>query len=181
MTRIGVFGGQFDPPHNGHVAVVVTAIEQLALDRLIVVVDADPPHREASQLSATVRGRLAEAAFGSLAKVMVMVLGADDSPYTVDTLRRLAGEGELFLIVGADQFEALDRWHDPVGIRELATVVVAPRPNLGSRESDVAVLDMEPVELSSSDVRAALHRGGEVASLLPVAVLDLLERDRLYR
>lgn len=180
MTRIGVFGGQFDPPHNGHVAVASTAIDQLALDRLVVVVDADPPHREASQLSAEVRGRLAEAAFRSLPKVTVMVLGADDSRYTVDTLRRLSSEGELFLIVGADQFETLDRWHDPPGIREIATVVVAPRPNIDPRDPDVVVLAMQPVELSSSEVRAALHRGGEVASLLPVAVCDLLERERLY-
>ncbi len=181
MTRIGVFGGQFDPPHNGHVAVAATAIEQLALDRLIVVVDADPPHREASQLSADVRGRLAEAAFGSLARVTVMVLGADESPYTVDTLQRLSGQGELFLIVGADQFATLDRWHDPARIRELATVVVAPRPEIDPRDSDVVVLRMEPVELSSSGVRATLQRGGDVASLLPVAVSALLERGRLYQ
>ena len=50
MTRIGVFGGQFDPPHNGHVAVASAAVRQLGLDQLVVVVDADPPHREASQL-----------------------------------------------------------------------------------------------------------------------------------
>lgn len=180
MTRIGVFGGQFDPPHNGHVAVAATAIEQLALDRLIVVVDADPPHREASQLSAEVRGRLAEAAFDPLAKTMVMVLRADESPYTVDTLRRLSGRGELFLIVGADQFESIDRWHDPTALRELATVVVAPRPSIDLSDSDIVVLDMEPVELSSSEVRAALHRGGQVAALLPDAVSDLLERDQLY-
>ncbi len=161
MTRIGVFGGQFDPPHNGHVAVAATAIEQLALDRLVVVVDADPPHREASQLSAEVRGRLAEAAFASLAKVMVMVLGAGDSPYTVDTLRRLSGEGELFLIVGADQFETLDRWHDPAGIRRLATLVAAPRPGVEIPDGGVLELDMAPVDLSSSGVRSALHARSE--------------------
>ncbi len=111
---------------------------------------------------------------------MVAVLGAGDSPYTVDTLGRLSGEGELFLIVGADQFETLDRWHDPAGIRELATVVVAPRPNFDPSDSDVVVLKMEPVELSSSEVRAALHRGGEVASLMPAAVSDVLDRERLY-
>ena len=142
----------------------------------MVVVDADPPHREASQLSAEVRGRLADAAFASLPKVRVMVLGADESPYTVDTLRRLSGQGELFLIVGADQFATLDRWHDPTGIRRLATLVAAPRPGVEIPDGDVVELEMAPVDLSSSGVRSALATGVNVASQVPESVLSLAEQ-----
>ena len=173
MTRIGVFGGQFDPPHNGHVAAVRTALQQLDLDRLVVVVDSRPPHREASQLDAGTRGALATAAFADLGPVTVRVQGPDDSPYMVDTLRSLSAEGELFLIVGADQLAALDSWHDADGIRALATLVVAPRAAAVPIEAAI-VLDMQPVDLASTQLRERLEAGQDVSADVPAAVLRRL-------
>ena len=107
-----------------------------------------------------------------------MVLGADESPYTVDTLRRLSGAGELFLIVGADQFATLDRWHDPTGIRRLATLVAAPRPGVEIPDGDVVELEMAPVDLSSSGVRSALARPGRTSPhRFPRACFRWLSRD----
>ncbi len=176
MTRIGVFGGQFDPPHNGHVAVVRTALQQLDLDRLVVVVDSRPPHRVASQLDAGIRGALATAAFADLGSVEVHVQGPDDSPYMVDTLRSLSAEGELFLIVGADQLAALDSWHDADGIRARATLVVAPRAAVVPVQAAI-VLNMQPVDLASTQIRARLERGQDVSEDVPAAVLRLLSPD----
>jgi nicotinate-nucleotide adenylyltransferase len=181
MTRVGVFGGQFDPPHNGHVAVATAAIEQLGLDHLIVVVDADPPHRAASQVSADVRGRLAQAAFSGLPGVEVLVLNAGDSRYMVDTLRSLERQGELFLIVGADQLARLDQWHDPAGVRGLATIVVAPRDDIDSAALGARALEMAPVDLSSSGVRSALHGGADVEDRLPPAVFRLVTAEHIYK
>ncbi len=181
MTRTGVFGGQFDPPHNGHVAVAKAAVEQLRLDRLIVVVDADPPHRAASQLAADVRGQLAEAAFADVPGAEVQVLSPANSPYAVDTLRGLAGQGELFLILGADQLENLTNWHDPTGVRELATLVVAPRLDIDSSRSGAVQLAMDPVDLSSTAVRASLAGADDVGAGLPPNVIELIRREGLYR
>jgi nicotinate-nucleotide adenylyltransferase len=175
MSRIGVFGGQFDPPHNGHVAVVRAALSQLALDRLVVVVDRDPPHRERSLLDAAFRGELAEAAFTALGPVEVHVQSAEDSPYMVDTLRRLSVDGELYLIVGADQLAALDRWHDPGGVRSLATLVSAPRNGTPPAEPTIR-LEMAPVDTASTAIRERLERGQDVSSEVPAAVLSLLLR-----
>jgi nicotinate-nucleotide adenylyltransferase len=180
VTRIGVFGGQFDPPHNGHVAVAAAAIAQLGLDRLVVVVDADPPHRAASELAADVRGRLAEAAFAGLPGAEVRVLEASDSPFAVDTLRSLDGAGELFLIVGADQLARLEQWHDPLGVRRLATIVVAPRDDIDSTATGACALDMEPVDLSSSEIRSSLYRHADVADRLPPAVFTLVTAQHIY-
>jgi nicotinate-nucleotide adenylyltransferase len=180
VTRIGVFGGQFDPPHNGHVAVASAAIAQLGLDHLVVVVDADPPHRAASEVAADVRGRMAEAAFTDLPGVSVRVLAASDSPYAVDTLRSLDGEGELLLIVGADQLARLEQWHDPDGVRRLATLVVAPRDDIDSTALGASALHMDPVDLSSSELRCALHNRADVADRLPSAVLRLITAEHVY-
>lgn len=181
MTRIGVFGGQFDPPHDGHVAVAQAAVSGLGLDRLLVVVDADPPHRPPSERPAEVRGRMAELAFAGIPEAEVRVLSPDDPRFTVETLRGLSADGELFLILGADQLAHLGSWHDAQGVRALATLVVAPRSDIDARDPDAVVLGMEPVDLSSTEIRAELARGIDLSGQIPADVLGLIQREKVYR
>jgi len=183
--RIGVFGGEFDPPHLGHLAVVRAAREQLALDRVIVVPTARPPHRQAPSTPAEARVRLAEAAFAGEPGVDVSRIELDrpGPSYTVDTLLALAPEGDLVLILGTDQASDLleGSWHESAQVLRLAHLAVAPRGRdhaLGGR--DVTQLDMAPVDVSSTGVRAAL-RAGSGADLVPAAVLTLIAAEGLYR
>src|SRR5204862_1153054 len=116
--------------HLGHLAVVRAAREQLALDRVIVVPTARPPHREASPTPAETRLRLAEAAFAEDPAVEVsrMELDREGPSYTVDTLRALQPRGDLVLILGADQASDLlgGRWHESLEVLSLAHLAVAP-------------------------------------------------------
>lgn len=182
MTRIGVFGGQFDPPHNGHVAVVRAAVPQLLLDRLLVVPTPRPPHRPEPATPADVRFELARAAFADEPGVEVSRIELDRAgpSYTADTLAALAAPGRaLCLIVGADQLAALDTWHRADRVRELATIAVAARP--GAPHVDgVEVLLMEPVEASSSEIRERIARGEDVSELVPPRVAAAIARDGLY-
>jgi nicotinate-nucleotide adenylyltransferase len=182
VSRIGVFGGQFDPPHNGHLAVVRAAGRQLGLDRLLVVPAARPPHRPEPATSAEVRYELARAAFAAEPGVEVsrIELDRDGPSYTVDTLVGLSAPGRtLCLIVGADQLAALDSWERPDRVRELATIVVAARPG-APRVDGVEVLAMEPVEASSSEVRERVAHGEDVSELVPAAVAAAIAREGLY-
>jgi len=182
MTRIGVFGGQFDPPHNGHLAVVRAARDQLGLDRVWIVPSARPPHRPAPATPAETRYRLAQAAFSGEAGVEVsrMELDRDGPGYTAETLEALAAPGrELYLIVGADQLAAMESGHRPDRGRELARVVVAAPP--GAPPANAAArLVMKPVDVSSSAVRRAIGAGGDVRSMVPSAVADAIAREGLY-
>jgi nicotinate-nucleotide adenylyltransferase len=180
--RIGVFGGQFDPPHNGHLAVARAAVRQLDLDGLLVVPAARPPHRPEPETPAEVRYELARAAFADQPGVEVsrIELDRDGPSYTADTLAALARPGRrLYLIVGADQLAALDGWHRPDRVRELATIAVAGRPG-APRADGVAVLAMEPVDASSSGIRERVARGDDVSALVPPGVAAAIARDRLY-
>ena len=183
--RVGVFGGEFDPPHLGHLAVVRAAREQLALDRVIVVPTARPPHRQASPTPAGTRLRLAEAAFADEPDVEVSRIELDrpGPSYTVDTLRALVPCGELVLILGADQASDLlgGRWHESLEVLSLAHLAVAPRGEMQSLDRpDVTVLRMDPVDVSSTGVRAAL-RAGRGSDQVPSAVLQRIEAEGLYR
>jgi nicotinate-nucleotide adenylyltransferase len=180
--RIGVFGGEFDPPHNGHVAVVRAATRQLDLDRLLVVPALRPPHRPEPETPAEVRYDLALAAFADEPGVEVsrIELDRDGPSYTVDTLEALSRQGRtLYLILGADQLAALDGWDRSDRVRQLATIAVAFRP--GAPHVDgVEVLTMAPVHASSSDVRARAGRGEDVSALVPPRVAAAIAREGLY-
>jgi nicotinate-nucleotide adenylyltransferase len=179
--RLGVFGGEFDPPHLGHLAVVRAARDQLGLDRVLVVPAARPPHRDASATPVEDRLAMAQLTFAGEPRVEVSRIEIDRSGvgYTVDTLRALRGRDELVLIVGADQDVA--RWHEPEEILRLAHLAVAPRgQDTARRGAGVTELEMDPVDLSSTEVREALATGGGTEAVVP-AVLDLIRSRGLYR
>jgi nicotinate-nucleotide adenylyltransferase len=178
--RVGVFGGEFDPPHLGHLAVVRTARDQLGLDRVLVIPAARPPHRHPSATPAEDRLRMAELTFAGEPRVEVsrMELDREGPSYTVDTLRFLAGADELVLIVGADQ--DIHDWHEPDEIVRLAQLAVAPREGHVRRYGPgVTELEMEPVDLSSTRVREQLAAGGGTDAVTP-AVLELIRAHGLY-
>jgi nicotinate-nucleotide adenylyltransferase len=181
MSGRGVFGGQFDPPHDGHLQVLRAARRQLALDEILVVPDRNPTHRAPSVQPAEVRLRLAEAAFRDEPAVTVCPPQTGSEPeYTVHVLAQLAGNGPLWLIIGADQYASFESWHQPDRIRTLARIAVAPRAGYPVTDDRVAVLDMPPVELSSTDLRDALAAGQDVSNRIPGAALEIIRRDRLY-
>jgi nicotinate-nucleotide adenylyltransferase len=182
VTRIGVFGGEFDPPHLGHLAVVRAARDQLGLDRVLVVPAGVPPHRAASTTPVQARLEMAQAAFGGEPGVEVSRIEIDrpGPSYTVDTLEQLAGQGRLFLIMGADQLATLDSWHEADRIRELATLVAAPRDGMAVDPTEATPLEMPPVDLSSHDLRADLAAGRTADAALDPAVSRLIRARGLY-
>jgi nicotinate-nucleotide adenylyltransferase len=107
-------------------------------------------------------------------------LDRDGPDYTDQTLAALEPEGRLFLIVGADHAE-LPGWRNADRIRELATLVVAPRPGLPPPGPDVVALQMEPVDLASTSIRDAICRGSELDDLVPAAVAAIIAAEGLYR
>jgi nicotinate-nucleotide adenylyltransferase len=180
----GIFGGAFDPPHNGHVALVRDAQRRFALDRLVILVSADPGHKTV-HLAPEVRLDLARAAFPG-AQVEL-----DEHPRTVDMLRARRFDDPLFLI-GADEFRDFLDWKDPEGVLDLTRLAVGTRPGypqgpiehvlegLG-RPDRVEFFEIEPVPVASRDLRARLERGEQVDDLVPAAVADEIRRLGLYR
>ena len=180
----GLFGGAFDPPHNGHVALLERARRALTLDSAVVVVTARPGHKEVETPAGT-RLELARAAFPNEPVVL------DEHSRTVDMLRdHPEWEGSVFL-VGADEFSSFLGWKEPEEVLRLARLGVATRPGFPretlepvlarlSHPERVLFFDLEPFPIASRELRARLDRGEDVHDLVPAAVWELIERDGLY-
>ena len=125
---MGVFGGMFDPPHRGHVALARAGVEHFALDRLLVRVVADPGHRTV-ETPAELRLQLADVAFADIPGAEVAL---DPCARTVDSLESLGLDDPVFL-VGADEFVSFPAWKDPQRVLELARLGVATRPGYPTR------------------------------------------------
>jgi nicotinate-nucleotide adenylyltransferase len=182
-VRIGVFGGEFDPPHVGHLVIAQEARYRLELDRLLVVPPAAPPHRSPSAVPAETRMRMAEAAFAGEPDTEISRIELDrpGPSFTVDTLEQLDAPGvELFLVIGADQLAAIGDWHRPERVRELAALAVAGRPGLPPPEGADIVLTSPLLDVSSSEIRRRIAAGEPVRHLVPDAVLELIRADDLY-
>jgi nicotinate-nucleotide adenylyltransferase len=125
---------------------------------------------------------MAQAAFPGPGRVEVsrFELDGDGPDYTVETLEALEPEGRLFLIVGADHGD-LPGWHRPERVRELATVVVAPRPGAAPPGPGVVLLQMEPVDVASTAIRRAVADGADLRDLVPEGVASVIAAEGLYR
>jgi nicotinate-nucleotide adenylyltransferase len=167
---IGILGGRFDPPHRGHVALAKAALEQLPIDRLVVLVAERPAHREVVA-SPQDRLRMAEAAFEGLGDVEL-----DPHAYTVDAVR--GGRfGDAYFIVGADQAAEFEAWKDPDEILRWVQLAVGSRAG----HEGAVTFDFESPDVSSSEVRERVRRGEPIDNLVPTGVADVIEARGLYR
>lgn len=187
MSGVGILGGAFDPPHNGHVALAEEAIERFGLDRLLVRVVADPGHKEV-ETDAAIRLGLAELAFAPVGEAEVAL---DPYARTVDSLEALALDDPIFLI-GADELAAFPGWTRPDTVLERARLGAATRPGtdgedlervIGSlpRPDRVELFPITPHDVSSSEVRQRVAAGLPIDDLVPAAVAAEIDRLRLYR
>lgn len=193
----GVFGGSFNPPHVGHLAVAEACAEAAGLDRVIWMTAATSPHKvgDPSTAPAAARLRMVEAAIRGNGRFEAsdLEVARGDVSYTVDTLRALreGGEGPLALIVGGDSLAGFPRWREPEAILDLARLVVYRRPGDGLGGALEALPPwlrgrFDPVrgpllDVSSTELRARVAAGRTVRYLVPDAVRAVIEAEGLYR
>ena len=177
-------GGTFDPVHNAHLAMARAAREHLKLDRILFMPTGSPRYRTPAVASGEQRvamlGLALEGNDGFEIDARELAPGA--SGYTVDTLRELRLElgkdTELWLLMGADQYEKLGSWHRPGDVRRLAKIGVFARPGVALK--GISVIPMAPTPISASEIRARRARGEDISQLVPPAVANYIAEQRLY-
>ncbi len=198
-NRVGIYGGTFAPVHIGHVAAAKAFMEQMKLDYLFIIPTAIPPHKQIDESDDPVhRLRMCELAFEGIDGVIIsdIEIRRGGKSYTYDTLKALeAPNTRLFLLCGTDMVLSFDKWYRFEDILKLCY------PTYVRREKD-ALLDgriiaklgeyyekygvmfrkvlLEPIELSSTDVRAAVKKNKDISGMVTPAVEQYIREHRLY-
>ena len=192
--RIGLFGGTFDPPHRGHIAVAADVADVLDLDQVLWIPAGQPPHKSlVSVAPLAVRLEMTRAAVKADSRFEASDIEVERGgvSYTLDTVRALRERYPgriLFLIIGTDQFRDFATWQNPEKILELTELVVMDRG--GQRGQDyvpevedtgkVHFVSVGQVDISSTDVRLAAHNGEDLSTLVPVKIAEVIVREGLY-
>lgn len=197
--RIGVFGGTFDPIHNGHLVVAEYVRTEMALNQVLFIPAGRPWFKE-GQTVTDARHRLEmtrlAVADNPLFAVSDMEVRRDGPTYTADTLEELRGdmgEGvEFYFILGIDALNEFHRWRRPCDVLDVATIVGVTRPGAETvdraaldsiREGasdEVVIVDGPRIDVSAADIRRRVSEGLSVRGIIPQAVEDYAKRHVLY-
>jgi nicotinate-nucleotide adenylyltransferase len=197
--KLGVLGGTFDPIHNGHLAIAGEALNKLSLDKVLFVPARQQPLKDRDDITPVEnRLRMISLAIKDFPQFALSTVETDRKgpDYTVDTLRILKqqySDAELYFILGWDSLEELPRWKQPEQIIKLCRIVAltrstVSRPEIKKLDSEIpglsqrlVMLDMAPVDISSSDIRHGLRRGLSIQGMVPQGVEDYIIKQGLYK
>ncbi len=196
--RIGIFGGTFNPIHEGHVRLARHYIRELELDKLLIIPTKYPPHKVSKDLASSGdRLEMCRRAFSSSRQVEVsdIEMKRPGRSYTVDTIRQLKElypDDKLFLIVGGDMFRSFHKWYCFEEILMNCSICTAARERgeyqdlnryaiyLRQFTENIIILEMPVLELSSTEIRERVRNGEDCWSLLPHEVYAYIRRNHLY-
>lgn len=197
-SRLGIYGGSFDPVHNAHLAVARASLQQAELDEVWFVPTAVQPlkhlgaHASNAQRIAMLKLAIeGEAAF----RVSTIEVDRGGVSYTVETLRQISEQlpqAELFFVMGADALRDVPDWREPDIIFHLATPLVVrrggePEPDLaalarfGTPDQSARLINLPPMEISSSEIRRRIATGARIDHLVPASVAAYIAENSIYQ
>ena len=199
MPRIGLFGGTFDPIHNGHLHIARSFADELDLESVILLPAGDPYHKTTPRTAAHHRLAMAEIAAQADSRLAVsdcdiVRQGATYTHDTVQIFRQHFPAAELWLLIGMDSLLQLHTWHRWQNLVRQCRIAAAPRPGSSLAQAPAPlqtwlaealpqgrlhILQAEPLPISSSQIRqqlAAEHTSPD----LPPAVLGYIRQHQLY-
>ena len=190
MTNIGIFGGTFDPVHNGHLMLADAALAELQLDRLSLVPAAHSPFKPGAPPAANgARMDLLQLAFVGCERCEIdpQEIRRGGTSYTVDTVRDYAARhprAGLTCLIGADHVPTLPQWREAEALAGLAEFAAVPRPGEAPVQFPPPFrgrwLRGAPVAVAASDIRARVREGREIQHLVPPAVAGVIAKLNLY-
>lgn len=200
MTRLGIYGGTFSPPHLGHVLSAKAFLREMELDRLLIIPTAIPPHKDAENVpSMEHRLALCRLAFGDIPGVEIsdLELRRGGKSYTYLTLRELEQTDQrIYFLCGTDMLLSLDSWKNAEEVMRRACFTVISREldpavlwrmQEKKREleelygAEIRILNVQAHPASSTEIRKAIAQNESIAGLVPEAVDAYIQKWNLYR
>lgn len=187
MNHVGIIGGTFNPPHNGHLLIACEVLTELNLSEVWFMPNNIPPHKEQHiRISHSDRMNLLSLAIAEQPKFRVqpIELEREGPSYTVDTMKLLTDkykETKFYFIIGADMVEYLPNWYQIDELLKLVTFVGVKRPGYSiSSPYPIIEVNVPQFDISSSMLRDRLNEKGNTMYLLPEKVRQYIEENHLY-
>lgn len=193
---IGIYGGTFDPIHNGHIHVIKELLRSSRVERILVVPAGQPQLRDhpiASSHDRLEMCRRAIAELGPLSdrvEVSAVEVERDRPSFAIDTVEALISQmpgKEMAWIIGSDAFRRIDQWHESARLQELISFIVIERPEPSSAQSDdlddsddFDAQDINALDISATEIRTRIKAGESVSGFLPATVHSYIESKGLY-
>lgn len=195
MKKLGIFGGTFNPVHNGHMAVAEAAVSEFGLDRLMFLPNYQPPHKKC-EAKPELRLQMVKAAAAGNSKYFVsdFEISKGGISYSVHTLKAFSelyrGE-ELYFIIGGDSLRDFTKWYKPEEIARYCILLTYPRNDIILEEhinklrtelgATVCQIHAPEINISSSEIRSLIGSGQSVRDFVPPGVLEIIENNNLYK
>ena len=190
--NIGLFGGSFNPIHNGHVRLAKSLLQEAALDEVWFLVSPQNPFKQDQQLlDDDKRLQLVRLALKEEPQLMAsdFEFHLPKPSYTWNTLQALEQEypeRKFTLLIGGDNWEAFDKWYRYEDILKRYPIIVYPRkgskvPDVKFQASDIQIVETPLINISSTQIRLRLHEGKSVRGLVNTEVAMVIEQEHLYR
>jgi len=189
---IGIFGGTFNPIHLGHLIIAGKVRESLNLEKIIFVPAHYPPHKKAPEIGSLHRYRMVKLAISNNFYFVAskIELEREGKSYTIDSVKTLKKmylpEKDFYFILGLDAYLETGSWKEIEKLKKLVTFVVVKRNVIpsGTRNlsfKNVSFIDLEPIGISSSEIRSKIKKGKSVHTLLPDKVMNYIQQHHLYQ
>ncbi|MDR0804958.1 MAG: nicotinate (nicotinamide) nucleotide adenylyltransferase [Oscillospiraceae bacterium] len=196
--RVLLYGGAFDPPHNGHVNIVRSACKELKIKSAVIIPTGHSPHKDGGNVSFVHRAEMARLAFGVLSEngIEIDVSEVENrvgKSYTINTLRDLKEVlpkgADTYFLIGADMLYYFDKWYKYESILKETHIVAAARSNTDSYADmveysaeigHIKVLNLPIVETSSTAIREGLKTGADISEYLAPKVYEYIKANKLY-
>jgi nicotinate-nucleotide adenylyltransferase len=185
LKKIGIYGGSFDPVHHGHLILAREAYETLNLEKVIFVPAAVSPLRtRAAVASGDMRLKMLQAAIEDEEGFAIddCELRRPPPSWTVDTvleIRKREIDSKIYLLMGEDNVPSLDRWRRFDELKKMVRFVVLDRTGSQTRRNYRIV--RRKIDISATDIRKRVARGQSIRYLVPPAVQEIIQREKLYR
>ena len=185
LKKIGIYGGSFDPIHHGHLILAREAREALDLEKIILVPAAvSPLKRRAAAASGDMRLKMLRAAIEGEEGFTIddCELRRPPPSWTIDTVLEIGKretDSEIYLLIGEDNVASLDRWRRFDDLKEMVRFVVLDRTDSQMQRNYQVV--RRKIDISATDIRKRVARGQSIRYLVPPAVEEIIQREKLYR
>ena len=205
---VGIFGGTFDPVHYGHSLTIAELLNTIPFEKILVIPNSLPPHRENSQASFIHRYKMTSLAFRDIEKTVVdnrenLRTGPSHAIETVKQIIAEEGKTKVILIVGSDSFDGIHSWYKWRELISLVDFLILKRLDmplsknknvqdlisptrfsedllLDRKAKSIFEIEMTPLRISSSLIRENIAKGKSIDNLINPLVKDYLKKHGLY-